>query len=222
MAVLKTADAIKKQILKVASEMLGESEDELEVKQKGVESKRIGKRVEYHQIAKHAFYVKKQFQIAATESFLSPKPPQSYSAHFVEVEVDTETGEVRVPLYVVAVDCGTAINPKLAEGQAEGAVLNGISHALYEKYISDKEGRILNPSFGHYKIPSTLDTPEIKTILVPSYEPSGPYGAKSIGEVCINGPLPAISNAIYNAVGVRLYESPFTPDKIQALKGKSK
>ncbi len=223
MAVLKTAEAIKRQILKVASEMLGEPEENLRVRQKGVESKQSGKRVEFHEIAKHSMYVRKQFQIAATESFASPLPPQSYSAHFVEVEVDVETGEVRVPLYVVAVDCGTAINPKLAEGQAEGAVLNGISHALYEQYVWDERGRMLNPSFGSYRIATTLDAPEIKTILVPSYEPSGPYGAKSIGEVCVNGPLPAISNAIYHAVGIRLRESPFTPDRVlRALKGKSK
>jgi CO/xanthine dehydrogenase Mo-binding subunit len=214
MAVLKTARAIKKQVLAVASEMLGEPEADLEVKSKGVESKRTGKRVEYHEIAKRALYVRKQFQIAASESFASPLPPQSYSAHFVEVEVDTETGEIRVPLYVVAVDCGTAINPKLAEGQAEGAVLNGISYALYERYVWDESGRLLNPSFGGYRIATAREAPEIKTVLVPSYEPSGPWGAKSIGEVCVNGPLPAISNAVYHAVGVRLRESPFTPDRV--------
>ncbi|MEM3402476.1 MAG: molybdopterin cofactor-binding domain-containing protein [Candidatus Hadarchaeales archaeon] len=221
MATLRVAEAIKEQILRVAAEMLGEPQMNLRLEKKGVVSKATGKRVEFHEIAKFATYAKNQFQIAAVRSALSKLPPQCYAAHFVEVEVDTETGEVRVPRYVVAVDCGTPINPQLAEGQAEGAVVQGLSYALTEELIFDSSGRILNPSFGGYRIFTSRDIPEITTILVPSYEPSGPFGAKPIGEVCINGPLPAISNAIYNAVGVRLYEPPFTPEKVlKAIKSK--
>jgi len=99
--------------------------------------------------------------------------------------------------------------------------LNGISYALTEEFIFDDKGRVLNPSFTDYKILSAIDIPKITAILVPSYEPSGPYGAKTIGEVNMNGALPAISNAIYNAVGVRLYETPFTPERVlKALKEK--
>lgn len=223
MAVVRAAEQIREQIIGVASDMLGEPREKLFVKDKGVESKETGRRAEYPEIAKRSFYHRNQFQIAAIGSYASKAPPQSYSAHFVEVEVDTETGEVRVPLYVVAADCGTAINPKLAEGQAEGAVLNGVSYALTEEFIFDGKGRVLNPTFGHYKIFTTRDVPKIETILVPSYEPSGPFGAKSIGEVCIDGPVPAISNAIYDAIGVRFYETPFTPEKVlKALKETSK
>ncbi|MFN4133294.1 MAG: aldehyde oxidase, partial [Candidatus Hadarchaeales archaeon] len=94
-------------------------------------------------------------------------------------------------------------------------------YALTEELIFDKDGRILNPDFGGYKIFTSRDVPKIETILVPSHEPSGPFGAKPIGEVCINGPLPAVSNAIYNAVGVRLYNPPFTPEKIlKAMKSR--
>lgn len=213
MAVLKAAEKIRDQVLEVAADMLGESKENLEVRDKGVVSK-SGERVDFGQIAKRTFYGKDQFQIAAVASERSRLPPQSFAAHFAEVEVDTETGQVKVLSYVAAADCGTAINPRLAEGQVEGAVVMGISYALAEEFHLDEKGRVLNPSFTDYKVFTALDIPEIKTILVPSYEPTGPYGAKTIGEVNINGPLPAISNAIYNAIGVRLYESPFTPEKV--------
>ncbi|MEA1905047.1 MAG: molybdopterin cofactor-binding domain-containing protein, partial [Candidatus Hadarchaeota archaeon] len=223
MAVYKTAKEIKEQILKVAADMLREPKRNLRVENKSVVSNKNGKRVEFGRIIKRALYEKNQFQIAANASQLSRLPPQSYAAHFVEVAVDTETGKVKVPSYVAAVDCGTAVNPKLAEGQVEGAVLNGVSYALTEEFIFDTEGRVLNPSFGHYKIFSASDIPKITTILVPSYEPTGPYGAKTVGEVNINGPLPAISNAIYNAVGIRPREAPFTPERVlKALKEKGK
>jgi CO/xanthine dehydrogenase Mo-binding subunit len=144
------------------------------------------------------------------------KSPPPFAAHFVEVEVDTETGLVRVVKYVSATDCGTAINPQLAEGQVEGAVLNGISYALCEEYMFDDKGRMKNPTLGQYKIFSTRDLPELVTILVPTYEKSGPYGAKSVSEIGINGPAPAISNAIYDAVGVRLRTTPYTPERVLA------
>jgi len=221
MAVLKTAEKIKEQILDVAAEILGEAKKNLQIENKAVISSKSGKRVEFGQIVKHALYSKDQFQIAAMASEFSRLPPQSFAAHFVEVAVDTETGQVKVLSYVAAVDCGTAVNPKLAEGQAEGAVLNGISYALTEEFFFDDKGRMLNPSFSDYKIFSAPDIPKITTILVPSYEPSGPYGAKTLGEVNINGPLPAISNAIYNAVGIRLRDTPFTPERVlRSLKEK--
>jgi CO/xanthine dehydrogenase Mo-binding subunit len=135
--------------------------------------------------------------------------------------VDTETGAVRVLKYVAAVDCGVAINPRLAEGQTEGAVLNGISYALTEEFLFDGRGRLQNPNFNYYKIYGTRDLPEIKTILVPTYEPTGPYGAKSVSEISINGPMPVISNAIYDAVGVRMREGPFSAERVlMALRAK--
>ena len=97
-------------------------------------------------------------------------------------------------------------------------MLNGISYALTEQYLFDGKGRMLNPSLQTYHIFSMRDKPEIRTILVPSYEETGPFGAKSVSEICINGPAPAIANAIFNAVGVRLRTLPFTPERVwQAL-----
>ena len=130
------------------------------------------------------------------------------------MEVDTDTGRIHVLKYVSALDCGTPVNPILAEGQVEGSVVNGISYALTEEYRFDSSGRMTNPSFGQYKIYTAPDIPEITTILVDSYEETGPFGAKSAGEIAINGPAPAIANAVFDAVGVRLYETPFTPERV--------
>jgi putative selenate reductase molybdopterin-binding subunit len=128
--------------------------------------------------------------------------------------VDTRTGRIEVLELVSAVDCGRALNPALAEGQVEGAAVNGISYALWEDYAYDDTGRLTNPRFWDYKILTAHDLPRIQTILVDSEEPSGPYGAKSIGEIAINGPAPAIANAVYDAVGVRLFDLPMTPERL--------
>lgn len=213
-AVLDAATKVKKQILSVAADMLGKSPSELRLDFEKVVAKDGSAEVSFQDIALHSLYAANQFQIAAISSRISHKSPPPFAAHFAEVEVDVETGFVRVLRYVAATDCGTPIHPKLAEGQIEGAVLNGISYALTEQYLYNEKGRMLNDSFLHYKIFSMRDKPELITILVPTYEKTGPFGAKSVSEIGINGPCPAIANAIYNAVGVRLYEAPFTPEKV--------
>jgi len=211
-AVIKAAEKVKEQILKVASEMLDEEWENLTLADGKVTGKNGYKTLS--EIALYSLYEKNQFQIASHASHITHKSPPPFSAHFAEVEVDTWTGKVRVIKYVTATDCGTAINPKLAEGQVEGAVMNGLSYALTERYIFDEKGKMLNPSLNYFKIFTTADMPEMKTFLVPTYEETGPFGAKSVSEIGINGPLPAISNAIYNAVGVRLRKAPFTPEAV--------
>ncbi len=224
-AVRKAAAIVREQILAVAAEMLGLPPGDtarLHTADRAVHAP-DGKTVTYAQVALRALYDADQHQIGTFASHITHASPPPFAAHFVEVEVDTETGFCRPLMYVAAVDCGTAINPKLAEGQTEGAVVNGLGYALTEELLFDQHGRCRNPSFGHYKIFSTRDLPEMVTILVPSYEPTGPYGAKSVSEISINGALPALSNAIHDAVGVRLCRSPFTPERIlQALKGQRK
>jgi CO/xanthine dehydrogenase Mo-binding subunit len=218
--VRKAALAVRQQILGVAAKLLEQEVDRLGLCDGRVIAAGCGKSVTLSEVAVHSLYAADQFQIGAMASNISHASPPPFAAHFAEVEVDTETGLVRVVRYVAAVDCGTAINPALAEGQVEGAVLNGISYALTEEYLFDAAGRMRNPSFRHYKLFSTRDLPELTTILVPTYEPTGPYGAKSVSEIGINGPLPAIANAIRDAVGVRLYRSPFTPERVlAALRG---
>ncbi|MCY3413692.1 MAG: molybdopterin-dependent oxidoreductase [Candidatus Heimdallarchaeota archaeon] len=213
MSVKLCAEDIKKQILGVGAKML-----ETDIGEVYLENARVYKNdkesVSFGDVCKFALYTEDQFQIQATASRISDESPPPFAAHFAEVEVDTETGQVKVLKYVAAVDCGTPINPKLAEGQTEGAVMNGISYALTEEYIFNDKGVMLNPSFNDYKLFTTADMPEMKTILVESYEPTGPFGAKSVSEININGPMPAIANAIYDAVGVRLFKAPFTPERV--------
>lgn len=219
-AVINAAQKLKNSIIEVAAEMLGSSIENISVEDARATCKKTNKSVTYAQIALYSLYEKNQKQLAAEASHITHKSPPPFSAHFVEVAVDTETGQVKVLEYLNATDCGTAINPKLAEGQCEGAVLNGISFALTEEYIFDSNGRMLNPSFNNYKIFNSTDAPKIRTILIPSYEETGPYGAKSVSEIGINGALPAIANAIYDACGVRLLRSPYTAEKVfNALNG---
>ncbi len=213
MAVKETAEKVKQQILEVGAKMLGVKKNRV-ILEKGQVKGPKNKSVALAAIGSRTLYEKEQFQIAGSASRISTESPPPFAAHFVEVEVDLATGKVRIIRYVQAVDCGTPINPVLARGQALGALVNGISYALTERYIFSSQGAMLNPNYGYYKIYSSLDIPDITTIFVPSYEPTGPFGAKSVGEVCINGPLPALSNAIYDAVGVRLYRTPYTPDKV--------
>ncbi|MBC7221932.1 molybdopterin-dependent oxidoreductase [Candidatus Bipolaricaulota bacterium] len=222
-AVLKAAEEVKRQILEVASEILEEPAEGLILAGGKVVSERTGREVSLSEVGHRAFYVANQRQIAATASFACPESPPPFAAFFAEVAVDTETGIVRVEKFVVVADCGQPIHPKLAEGQLEGAVVQGIGHALYEEMLFSERGSTVNSTFFDYRIPTVLDVPEIEAILVPSDEPTGPFGAKSIAEVGIDGPVPAISNAIYHAVGVRLTRAPFTPERIlAALRTKDK
>lgn len=131
-----------------------------------------------------------------------------------EIEVDKETGEAELLDYVAVVDCGTPVNPNLARVQVEGGIAQGIGMALYEDVVYNEKGKNYSNSFMQYKIPSRLDVGNIRVEFESSYEPSGPFGAKSIGEIVINTPSPAIANAISNAVGVRVRELPITAEKI--------
>ncbi len=220
----RAATEVARQIKEVAAEMLGVSIDDIELEDSKAFVRDDESRFKtYSDICNNALYSNNQHQIGTIASAISHKSPPPFAAHFAEVEVDTETGEVKVLHYVAATDCGTAINPTLAEGQVEGAVMNGMSYALTEEYLFDKNGRMVNDGFDNYKIFSTADMPKMTTIMVPTYEESGPYGAKSVSEIGINGACPAIANAIYDAIGVRIRSTPFTAEKVlKALKEKKK
>ena len=141
----------------------------------------------------------------------------SFGAHFVEVEVDTDTGRVRILRYVAAHDSGRIINPRAALNQAEGAVSQMLGFALSEELVTDATtGVTLNPGYLEHKSPTIQDYPDIRIIFVDIVDPVGPLGAKGLGEVPTVGPAPAIANAIYNATGVRLRRTPFTPDRVLA------
>ena len=138
-----------------------------------------------------ALYQHDQFQIMASASHMSQESPPPFAAVFAEVEVDVETGLVRVVKLVEAIDCGQAINPAMAEGQIDGAAVQGIGYALFERMPFDETGRMQFRSFRDYTIATAIDVPEIVTILVPTHEPTGPFGAKAVAEIPISGPAPA-------------------------------
>ncbi len=213
MAAQRAAEKVREQIFDVASPLLGESRDRLALRGGSVVGASGGS-VTLARVCERAMYESDQFQIAATASCVPSESPPPFLANFARVAVDTETGVVKVLHYVAAVDCGVAINPRLAEGQMEGALVNGIGYAMTEEMQFSSRGRVRNASLFDYKILGARDVPPIEVVLVDSYEPSGPMGAKSVGEIGINGPIPTLANAIYNAVGVRLRRTPFTPERV--------
>ena len=159
-------------------------------------------------------------EISATASIIPGSTGyivNSFGAHFVEVEVDTDTGRVRILRYVAAHDSGRIINPRAALNQAEGAVSQMLGFALSEEMVTDNAtGVTINPGYLEHKSPTIQDYPDIQVIFANIVDPVGPLGAKGLGEVPSVGPAPAIANAIYNATGVRLRRTPFTPDRVLA------
>ncbi|MGC1228632.1 MAG: molybdopterin cofactor-binding domain-containing protein, partial [Candidatus Sulfotelmatobacter sp.] len=146
---------------------------------------------------------------------VGPSPAYSYSAQVAEVSVDEETGEVTVHKVWAAHDCGRALNPVAVEGQIIGSVWMGMGQALTEEMIW-KDGMLMNGGLLEYRSPSSIESPEVEPIIVESIDPEGPFGAKECSEGSLAATIPAIANAIYDAVGVRLRESPFTPERVLA------
>ena len=141
-----------------------------------------------------------------------------YATHVADVEVDTETGEIKVLTLVAAHDAGKIINPEGAEGQVEGGAVQGLGATLYEEMLVN-DGVVTNPTFADYKIPTTMDVPVIVPVFVETSHDEGPYGAKGLGEPVLAPTSPAIANAIFNATGVRITSLPITPEKVlRALK----
>lgn len=159
-------------------------------------------------------YNKDTRQIAVTESYHGHVSPPPFMAGYVEIEIDTETYEYKLLNYVSVVDCGTPINPELAKSQIEGGIIQGFGMAAYEEVKYTKEGKLLSNNFDRYHIPTRLEVNNLITEFADSYEESGPFGAKSVGELCINTPPAALCNAIYNALGVRIHSLPITPESI--------
>ena len=154
--------------------------------------------------------------IIGLSSMAPPANPSPATVEFVEVEVDTETGQVDVLRVVFAHDLGKLIHPAGAEGQVEGGFQQGMGYALMENLVFDADsGACLSSDFLDYKMPTAVEMPvKIESIFIESDEPTGPFGAKSLSEPCVTVPAPAIANAIYNATGVRVRELPITPEKI--------
>jgi putative selenate reductase molybdopterin-binding subunit len=218
-AVLKAAEEVREQIVAHTARhfLTGISPDRLWLEDGAVMAP-DGRSVDLETVAHHSLHQADQHQIMATASHMSYISPPPFAAQFAEIEVDTQTGQVTCQKLVMAVDCGIAINPVTAAGQVEGGMLQALGYALCEEMVYDPAGRLLNPKFGDYRIFTADETPELKAILVQTYEPSGPYGAKAVAEIPMDGVAPAIANAIYDATGLRLRSIPFTPERVwQAL-----
>ena len=212
-AVKKTAEKVRQRILELAAKLLNISAEGLACRDNQIAAAGGGASISLADVARHAIYREKVQIMESASHFISDSPPP-FCATFAEVEVDTETGKVRVLHLVTAVDAGVAVNPALAEGQVEGAVTQGLGYALVEEMKLDEDGRMINPGFLDYKIFSAKDMPKLTTILVETEEPLGPYGAKSIGEVAINGPAPAIANAVFHAVGIHFRKLPMGAEDV--------
>lgn len=216
MAVMKACKELRGKICEVGAQMLGTDVDKVAFDGSYVfvdEDEEEEKKVSLEQVAlKGTFFNNIELQVVKQHS--SPLSPPPFMVGMAEVEVDTETGEVDVLDYVAVVDCGTPINPNLARVQTEGGIAQGIGMALFEDVQYTDKGKIRNNSFMQYKIPTRMDIGKIRVDFESSYEESGPFGAKSIGELVIDTPCPAIAEAIYNATGVRVRELPITPEKI--------
>ncbi|HOH68224.1 MAG TPA: molybdopterin-dependent oxidoreductase, partial [Bacilli bacterium] len=211
-AALKAALKMKKMLIEEAAHYLNAKPEE--VMFDGKEFRTEDKRLTLADMANKLYYSENQHQLSATESFVGHKSPPPFMAGYVEIELDTETGEYDILHYVSVVDCGVTINPMLAKGQVEGGIVQGLGMACFEDVKYSGRGKLNSNSFLYYKIPSMLDVKKLTTEFAESYEESGPYGAKSVGEIGIDTPPAAIANAVANATGVRINKLPVTPEKI--------
>ena len=212
-AVEMACTKLKTQLCAIAAGMFGCSIEEVVFENGRVKQINTEKSVSLAEISVKD-QVNNDIAAVATASHSSPVSPPPYMVGMVEIELDKDTGEVKILDYVAVVDCGITINPALARIQTEGGIVQGIGHTLFENITYDGNGRPIESSFLQYKVPTRLDMGHLRVEFENSYEPTGPFGAKSIGEIVINTPAPAIAHAIYRATGVWHRELPITPEKI--------
>ncbi|HGM3506923.1 TPA: xanthine dehydrogenase family protein molybdopterin-binding subunit [Clostridioides difficile] len=212
MAVVKAAQDLRGKIISAGATKLGVDKDEVEFDGIKLTSKK-GSTLLFD-IAVDSTIGPDTNQLIGFASHGSPVSPPPFIAGFAETEIDKETGKVDLVNYVAVVDCGTVINKNLAKIQVEGGIVQGIGMALFEEVRYTKEGNMDTNTFMQYKIPARCDIGNVQVDFVETYEPTGPFGAKSVGEVVINTPLPAIQEAVFNGIGVRINTLPITPEKV--------
>lgn len=221
-AVLKTCETLRKKICAKGASYMGCAPEDVEFDGEKVLNLKTGESITRQEIGNRVM-CSNEDALYASEAFSSPVSPPPFMVGMAEVEIDKETGQVEMIDYAAVVDCGTVVNPNLARVQTEGGIAQGIGMALWEDIVYNEKGKNYSNSFMQYKIPSRLDVGEIRVEFESSYEPTGPFGAKSIGEIVINTPPPAIVNAIQNATGVLIRELPVTAEKVyRGIKNKEK
>ncbi len=214
MAVVKAATELKNKIVSLGAQRLELSEDFVEFDGEYVKSINKDKEISVLDLAIDMSVGCNKNQLIGYATHGSPVSPPPFIAGFVETEIDKETGKVEIIDYVAVVDCGTVINKNLAKIQVEGGIVQGIGMALYEDVVYTQRGELASNTFMQYKMPTRKDVGNIIVDFEESYEPTGPFGAKSVGEVVVNTPSPAIENAIYNGLGINLNTLPMTPEKV--------
>jgi len=236
-AVRRAAEDVRKQLIECASMALETGAEELEIKERHVYVKEESERkMPFDEIVRYSIQkrhgdpiIGKGYVKAVDEVEFYPSISKgtgrfteayAFSAAAAEVEVDRDTGRVKVLKLVLADDCGFDINPINVEGQLESQAIMGLGDTLFEEVLIEK-GKTVNPTLADYKIPGALDMPEVETISVQTVDPKGPYGAKEVGEFARGAVPPAIANAVFDAIGARVYSLPITPEKVlEALKSK--
>ncbi len=216
-AVEKACAELKARICEIAAGMMGCTVEETVFESTRVRRAGSEQAVSLEEVA----YKSQVFNTTAAEATAmhsSPVSPPPYMVGMVEIELDKLTGQVEIIDYMAVVDCGIPINPALARIQTEGGIVQGIGHTLMENVTLDHTGRMIESSFMQYRLPTRLDMGRLHVEFEHSYEPTGPFGAKSIGEIVINTPAPAIAHAIYRATGVWHRDLPITPERIAMTK----
>ena len=213
MAVVRTCEVLRGKITRVGAQLLGAAPEDVCFDGDCVRRMDSEESVPLREIAQ-AYMTAGVEDLSACESNGSPISPPPFMAGCAEIDLDPLTGQVEVVDYVGVVDCGTVVNPNLARVQTEGGIMQGIGMALTENPEMNGRGRTVSNSFLQYKVPSRVDARSVRVAFESSYEQTGPFGAKSIGECVINTPAPAIADAVYNASGVRVRSLPITAEKI--------
>jgi putative selenate reductase molybdopterin-binding subunit len=213
-AVQKAALKIRHQIREHAALMLGiERPADLVLKDRKVVAP-DGRCATLSEIALSSLHQQNQHQIMATASHVSYVSPPPVGAQFAEATIDTEIGQVTVERLLMVVDCGRVINPITAAGQVEGGLAQALGFAHCEETVFDAEGRIVNSRFGPYRVYTASEMPAVDVIFVQTDEPSGPFGAKSVAEIPMDGVAPALASAVHDATGVWIRELPYTPERV--------
>ncbi len=229
-AVRSAAADLKRQVLDVVAEAWGVPADTLAAHAGRVTSTETDKTLDIRDAAALAFGLRGP--MVGTGEYAPPplggtfkgaaigtSPAYSFCAQVAEVEVDLETGKVRVLEFYDAHDCGTVINPMALHGQVEGCLVMGLGESLFEEVVH-KDGRIVNPNLHDYLMPTAMDVPKIHSLIAKSYDPGGPFGAKEVGEGASLPVMGAVANAVADAIGVRIHDLPITPEKILRALGK--
>ncbi|QEN06463.1 molybdopterin-dependent oxidoreductase Mo/Fe-S-binding subunit [Oceanispirochaeta crateris] len=219
-AALKAAEDLKVKILKAASEMLSEPEEDLVIEYPSVVKGKKGQ-VSFEEISRDSLTGEGRGQLIGSASYTTEDSAFPYGAHFCQVAVNVRNGSIKIQKYYALQDCGTPINPELAQGQIYGGVMKSIGHTLYEEMVFDNNGCCINPDLRSYGVPMMGDVPEdFQVHMIYTEDPFGPFGGKSISEIAVNGAAPVIANAIHDACGVWVRSWPITPEKILRGLGK--